>query len=150
MIHFEGVQTFPVPVAEVAAKLSDAGFVANCVPDVTISEAAPDRAVGKVKPKLSFLTGSLTLTAEVTARAPGQSVAFTIHSKVIGASSTVVTALEFKEADGGTAVHWTGDLTSVTGLMKMVPKGLLEGAAKKVIDEIWAAVGKKLAPVRGA
>ncbi|MBM3981910.1 MAG: hypothetical protein FJ304_16885 [Planctomycetes bacterium] len=146
MIHFEGVQTFPVPVAEVAAKLSDAGFLANCVPDVNISEATPDRAVGKVKPKLSFLTGSLTLTAEVTARAPGQSVAFTIQSKVIGASSIVTTALEFKEADGGTAVHWTGDLTSVTGLMKMVPKGLLEGAAKKVIDDIWATVGKKLAP----
>jgi carbon monoxide dehydrogenase subunit G len=144
MIHFEGVQTFPLPVAEVAAKLSDAGFLANCVPDVTISEATPDRAVGKVKPKLSFITGSLTLTAEVTARASGQSVAFTILSKVIGASSTVTTALQFKEAEGGTAVYWTGDLTSVTGLMKMVPKGLLEGAAKKVIDEVWESVGKKL------
>src|SRR5207249_8216344 len=89
MIHFEGVQTVPLPVAEVAAKLSDAGFLARCVPDAQVSEAAADRAVGKVKPKLSFLTGGLTLTAEVTARDPGRSVAYQVVSKVIGASSTV-------------------------------------------------------------
>lgn len=145
MIHFEGVQSFPLPVAEVAAKLADAGFLANCVPDAQVSEATADRAVGKVKPKLSFLTGSLTLTAEVTAREPGKSVAFSILSKVIGASSTVVTKLEFKEADGGTAVHWSGDLVARTGLMKMVPEGLMEGTAKKVIEDVWASVAAKLA-----
>ena len=145
MIHFEGVQSFPLPVAEVAAKLSDAGFLAHCVPDAQVSEATPDRAVGKVKPKLSFLTGGLTLTAEVTARDPGKSVAYSILSKVIGASSTVATRLEFKEAEGGgTAVHWTGDLVAVTGLLKMVPHGLMEGAAKKVIEEVWSSVAAKL------
>ena len=145
MIHFEGVQTFPLPVAEVATKLSDAGFLANCVPDAEVTEAAPDRAVGKVKPKLSFLTGALTLEAVAAGREPGKSVAYEVTSKVIGASSTVKTALEFKAAEGGgTAVHWTGDLVAVTGLLKMVPKGLLEGAAKKVIEDVWAAVGARL------
>src|SRR5215216_1315869 len=85
MIHFEGVQTFPLPVAHVAAKLSDAGFLAHCVPDAHVSEAAADRSVSKVKPKLSFLSGSLTLTADVTARDPGKSVAYQVVSKVIGA-----------------------------------------------------------------
>jgi len=147
MIHFEGVQSFARPVAEVAAKLSDAGFLANCVPDVQISMATPDKAVGKVKPQLSFLTGSLTLDADVTAREAGKSVSYQIVSKVIGASSTVVTKLEFKEAEGGgTTVHWVGDLVAATGLLKMVPKGLMEGSAKKVIDDVWAAVSAKLAP----
>ena len=58
MIHFEGVQPFALPVAEVAAKLSDAGFLANCVPDAQVSEATPDKAVGKIKPKLSFTVTS--------------------------------------------------------------------------------------------
>ena len=145
MIHFEGVQTFPLPVAEVAAKLADAGFLAHCVPDAQVSEATPDRAVGKVKPKLSFLTGMLTLEAETTAREPGRSVTYQIVSKVIGASSTVTTHLQFREAEGGgTTVHWTGDLVAVSGLLKMVPKGLLEGAAKKIIDEVWTSVAAKL------
>lgn len=146
MIHFEGVQSFPLPVAQVAAKLSDAGFLAHCVPDAQVSEATADHSVGKVRPKLSFLSGSITLTADVTARDPGKSVAYRIVSKVIAASSTVETKLEFKEVEGGgTAVHWTGDLVAVTGLLKMVPKGLMEASAKKVIEDVWASVHAKLA-----
>ena len=81
MIHFEGVQSFPLPVAEVAAKLSDAGFLANCVPDAQISEATPDKSVGKIKPKLSFLTGSLTLEANQQAEpVHGEGAAIAIHS----------------------------------------------------------------------
>jgi carbon monoxide dehydrogenase subunit G len=144
MIHFEGVQTIPLPVAEVAAKLSDAGFLAGCVPDAQVSEATADRAVGKLKPKLSFLSGGLTLVAETTARDPGRSVAYRIVSTVIGASSTVTTRLEFAAAEGGTTVRWTGELAAVTGLLKMVPKGLLEGSAKKVIEEVWASVAARL------
>jgi carbon monoxide dehydrogenase subunit G len=146
MIHLEGDKSFPQPAAEVAAKLSDAGFLANCIPDSEVTEATPDRSVGKLKPKLSFLTGSLTLEAEVTAREPGKSVAYRLFSKTMGASSTVETKLTFSEAEGGgTLVHWSGDIVAVTGLLKMVPKGLLEGTAKKVIEDIWAAVTAKLA-----
>lgn len=145
MIHFEGVQTFPLPVAEVAAKLSDAGFLAHCVPEAHVTEATPDKSVGKIKPKLSFLTGSLTLHADVIARDPGKSVSFQIVTKTIGASSTVIARLEFKEAEGGgTAINWTGDLVAVTGLLKMVPKGLMEGSANKVIEDVWAALRQKL------
>ena len=145
MIHFAGDKLIPLTVAEVAAKLSDAGYVANCVPDAQVTEATADKSVGKIKPKLSFLTGSLTLTAEVTARDPGKSVVFRVESKAMGASSTVESKLEFAEAEGGTVVHWTGDLVAVTGLLKMVPKGLLEGTAKKVIEDVWDAVAAKLA-----
>src|SRR4051794_13871740 len=110
MIHFEGVQSFPLPVAEVATKLSDAGFLAHCIPEAQVTQATPDKSVGKIKPKLSFLTGSITLEADVTAREAGKSVAYTLVTKTIGASSTVTTNLAFSEADGGTAVVWSGDL----------------------------------------
>jgi uncharacterized protein len=145
MIHFEGVQSFPLPVAEVAAKLSDAGFLATSMPEVQVIENSADHAVGKVKPKLSFLSGGLTLEADVTAREVGKSVAYQIVSKVIGATSTVTAKLEFSEsADGGTTVNWKGDLVAVTGLLKMVPHGLMEGSAKKVIDDVWTAVRARL------
>jgi carbon monoxide dehydrogenase subunit G len=146
MIRFEGTRSFALPLADVATRLSDAGFLAGCVPDAEITEATPDRAVGKVRPKLSFVTGTLALEATVTARDPGKSVAFQLVSKVIGGSSTVTTALEFREAaGGGTEVAWAGELVAVTGLLKVVPKGLLEGAAKKVIEDVWAGVSAKLA-----
>ena len=128
MIHFEGDRSFKLPLAEVAAKLSDAGFLVHCLPDMEVTEATPDRARWKLRPKLSFLTGTLDAEIVAAAREPGQHVTFKVAAKTMGGSSTVVTTLAFQEAaDGGTAVHWTGDLTEVTGLLKMVPKGLLQG-----------------------
>src|SRR4051794_32928368 len=124
MIHFEGDKSFPLPVADVAAKLSDAAFLVKCLPDAQVSEATSEHAAWKLRPKLAFLTGSLNAEMTRTAHEPGKSVSFQVVAKAIGASSTVVTVLTFKEAEGGgTAVHWTGDITQVTGLLKMVPKG---------------------------
>ncbi|VTU00131.1 : COXG [Gemmataceae bacterium] len=147
MTHFEGDKFFPVPLAAAAAKLSDAGFLAGTLPDAEISELTPERAAWKIKPKLAFLSGSLNVELTRTAAEPNQSVAFQVVAKAIGATSTVVVLLAFAEKDGGTAVHWTGDLTQVTGLLKMVPKGLLQGSAHKVIEEVWTAVEARLAGV---
>jgi carbon monoxide dehydrogenase subunit G len=146
MIHFEGEKSFARLAADVAAKLSDAAFLVGCLSDAQVVEATPERAVWKLRPKLSFLTGGLDLTLEATAREPGKSVAFRVFSKAIGATSTVNVTLRFREADGGTAVPWTGDLVEVTGLLKMVPKGLLQATAQKIIDDTWAAVSSKLVP----
>ena len=146
MIHFEGDKSFPMPVAAVADKLSDAGFLANCLPDAQVSEATPEKAAWKLRPKLAFLTGSLNVEMTRTAHEPGKSVAFKVFAKAMGASSTVNAALTFAEAEGGTtAVHWTGDLVEVTGLLNMVPKGLLQGSAQKVIEDVWNAVTARLA-----
>jgi carbon monoxide dehydrogenase subunit G len=151
MIHFEGDRSFPLPVATVAAKLSDAGFLVGTLTDAQVSESTADRAAWKLKPKLSFLTGSLDAVIEATAREVGRSIAFKITTKAIGASSTVLTKLKFQEADGGgTVVHWSGDLVEVTGLLKMVPKGLLQATAEKVIEDVWAAVSAKLTATSGA
>jgi uncharacterized protein len=145
MIHFEGDRSFPLPVAEVAARLSDAGYLANCLPDMQITDAAPEKAVWKLKPKLSFMTGSLNVEMTRIEHEAGKSVAFKVFAKAIGASSTVLTHLTFAEmVDGSTAIHWSGDLTEVTGLLKIIPKGLIEGSARKVIDDVWEAVSAKL------
>jgi carbon monoxide dehydrogenase subunit G len=145
MIHFEGDQSFPLPLAEVASKLSDISFLVKCLPDSEIAEAGPDRAVWKMRPRLTFLTGSLTTEMTTVSREAGHSVAYRVFTKAIGATSTVTTALEFRESeDGGATIHWTGDLVEVTGLLKVVPKGLLQGTARKVIDDVWAAVREKV------
>ena len=45
MIHFEGDKLIPRPLAEVSAKLSDAGFLVNALPDSKVSEATPEPGV---------------------------------------------------------------------------------------------------------
>ena len=144
MIQFEGDKSFTLPIKEVASKLSDAGFLVKCLPDTEVTEATPDKAAWKLRPKLSFLTGGLHAEIAAVAKVPDKSVSFKVFTKSIGASSTVITTLHFKEDGGGTSVHWTGELTEVTGLLKAVPKGLLQSTAQKVIEDVWAAVSAKL------
>ncbi len=143
MTHFEGDESFSLPVAEVAAKLSDAAYLVSCLRDAQVSTATPDRAAWKLKPKLSFLSGSLDAVLTVVAREPGKSASFQVVTKAIGASGTVMAQLSFQEANGGTTVHWTGDLVEVTGLLKMVPKGLIQSTAEKVIGDVWTAIAAK-------
>jgi carbon monoxide dehydrogenase subunit G len=142
--QFQGVKSFDRPAAAVASKLSDAAWLVGCLPEAQVTGATPDRAAWKLKPKLSFLTGSLDAVIEATAREPGRSVTFRILSKAIGAASTTLAKLEFHEAAAGTDVHWSADIAEVTGLLKMVPKGLIQGTAEKVIEDVWAAVGSRL------
>ena len=134
-----------MPVAEVAAKLSDAGFVANCVPDAQVAEATPDRASGSSSRNCRSSPVADPRRGGDRTR-PGKSVTFRDRSPRRWARAAPWRrSSTFKEAEGGgTAVHWTGDLVAMTGCLKMVPKGLLEGAAKKVIEDVWSAVAAKL------
>jgi uncharacterized protein len=146
MIHFEGEEAFRVPPAELFPKLSDAAFLAGCLPDAEVTAATPDRAAWKLKPKLSFLSGALETELTVAERTPPASVRFLIHGKAIGAASTTEAVLTFAERDGSTVVRWAADITALTGLLKMVPKGLIQATAQKVIADVWAAVRAKVEP----
>jgi carbon monoxide dehydrogenase subunit G len=42
-------------------------------------------------------------------------------------------------------VQWRSEVKSLGGLLKMVPSGLIRGAAQKVIEDGWAGVAQKLA-----
>ena len=53
--------------------------------------------------------------------------------------------LNLSDRESGTRVHWTADVKSLGGLLKMVPSGLIRGAAEKVINDAWNRVTEKLA-----
>lgn len=140
MIHFEGVESFDQPPAELFAKLADAGFLVKSLPDSEVLEATPDRGVWKLRPKLSFISGTIETTLTVDSRTPPNTASYTIVGKAVGASSTVTATLNFQPSGPGTNVNWVADITALTGLLKLVPKGLIQSAAKKVIEDVWASV----------
>jgi carbon monoxide dehydrogenase subunit G len=145
MIHFEGVESFPTPPADLYAKLADAGWLAKSLPDTEVLEATADRATWKVKPKFAFMAGTLDTVAEVTARTPVEQVRYRVTSTSVGAKSVAEASLTVKPAGDGSEVHWSGDLTELAGLLKMVPRGLLQAAAQKVIADVWVALKQKVA-----
>jgi uncharacterized protein len=145
MIRFQGTETLAVPTATAFAKLGDAGWLAQALPDAEVTAAAPDAAGWRVKPKFAFMAGTLDTTATVAGREPDRLVRYTVVSKGVGSSSTVQAALTFAPAGDGCTVAWVADVTELGGLLKLAPRGLIQAAAQTVIGEVWAAVGPRLA-----
>ena len=145
MIHFEGDRIFSIPSADVFAKLGDASFLVGCLKDVEeVVEHSADRAVWKLQPGFSFVRTKLDITMTIVERVPTSAVKITMFSKGIGATSTVQSQLALQAAGGGTAVHWSADIVELTGLLKLVPKGLISSASSKIIEDTWSEIEKKL------
>ena len=138
MIHFEGVESFPTPPADLYAKLADAGWLASSLPDTEVSETTPDKATWKVKPKFAFMAGTLDTVAEVTGRTPGQQVRYRVTSTSVGAKSVAESTLTIRPSAGGSEVQWSGDLTEFGGLLKIGSPGVVAGGRQKVV----AAAGR--------
>jgi carbon monoxide dehydrogenase subunit G len=144
MIHFEGDRSFPLPPDEVADKLGDAAFLVSCLPNVSeIVEISPDKAVWKLRTGFSFLSTTLEITLTVTSRSP-QAATYEALSRGVGATSLVRAVLKFEPAEGGTKVHYTADVAERTGFLKVVSAGLIQAAAKTVIEDTWKAIEAKM------
>lgn len=145
MLHFEGDKDFPLPAADLYAKLSDARFLVGCIPGVEkVTRSDPGSAAFVLRPGFSFVRGTLEVSLEVADAVPGQSLRVVARSKGIGTSSRVDAALSFAGDGPGTSVHWAADVAELGGLLKAVPQGLLKASAQKVIADVWDSVAAKL------
>ena len=146
MLRFEGDRHFPLPLAEVWSKLRDAQFLVHCVPDVqSVRQSEHDSAVFTVRPGVSFVRGILDVSLRVTDGAEANSCEVLVHSKGIGSSADVRATLTMTPQESGTRVHWVAEVEQLGGLLKAVPKGLVQASAQKVIADVWAEIEKKLA-----
>ncbi|HZZ80560.1 MAG TPA: SRPBCC domain-containing protein [Gemmataceae bacterium] len=145
MQAFEGERIFPVPPEQLWPKLRDASYLAKCIPGGTPHEGATcDSAVCTVHPGFSFMRGSLDVTITVMDGHQPTSVRYLQKSKGIGSESEVETALTLAPVPEGTKIQWRSEVKSLGGLLKMLPSGLIRGAAQKVIEDGWQGVAEKL------
>lgn len=145
MLHFEGTEQFPTSPAAVFAYLADPARLARAIPEHQITDESTDSATWKVRPTFAFMAGTLDTTATVLDRTADRAVSYRIVSTGVGSSSTMETHLTLSPHADGTQVRWTGDLVELGGLLKMVPRGMLQTAALKTIHDLWTAVRKDLA-----
>ena len=145
MVRFEGEKDFLQPPAELWTKLSDARFLVQCIPDVeSVTEATTDHARMVLRPGFSFVRGTLEATLHVVDAVAPTAARYTIANKGIGSSADVEASIALAPRDTGTRVHWTAEVKTLGGLLKMVPSGLIRGAAEKVVNDAWSAVEAKL------
>lgn len=146
MQPFEGERIFALPPDQLWPKLRDAAFLVTCIPDGTAHPGATrDHAVCTVHPGFSFMRGSLDVAIDVLGGEEPKTVRYSQKSKGIGTSSEVETSLTLEPHEQGTKVKWRSEVKNLGGLLKLVPSGLIRGAANKVIEDGWKGVADKLA-----
>jgi carbon monoxide dehydrogenase subunit G len=144
-MHAEGDRDFALQTTELFARLSDAAWLVGCLTEVQVLRAEPDVAEWSMRPSLSFVAGTIDSRLTIAERSPPKEMRATVFSKGIGATATVETHLTFAPQGDGTHVHWEMAITQLTGLLKLIPKGLLQATAQKVIEDVWTQIEKKLA-----
>lgn len=145
MLTFEGDRDCALAPAEVWAKLTDARFLVQCLPDVDrVTECAADHAALVLRPSFAFVRGTLDMHLQIVEAVAPSSARVLVHSKGIGSSSTVEASLAFSPTPDGTRVHWVADIRELGGLLKMIPHGLIQGAAQKVIADAWNLIDAHL------
>jgi carbon monoxide dehydrogenase subunit G len=145
MIRFENDRDFRFPLEEVFARLTDVPFLVQCLPDVeSVRDVGPTEATVVVRPGLGFLRGKLDARIQVVEKEQPKHARWTVSSRGIGSSAEVDVRMNFLGQPEGARVHWVAEITSLGGLLKMVPSGLIRGAAEKVISDIWSAVEARL------
>ena len=145
MERFEGEKDFPQSPTELWTKLSDARFLVQCIPDVeSVTEAESDHARLVLRPGFSFVRGTLEATLRVVDAVAPTAARYLIANKGIGSSAEVEAIIALAPQGTGTRVHWTAEVKTLGGLLKMVPSGLVRGAAQKVVNDAWSAVETKL------
>jgi uncharacterized protein len=144
-MHFEGEKEFPLPPTEAFAKLSDARFLVECIPGRELTEVSEQhRAVCKQRPGFAFVRGTLEVTIKILEANPPTTIKYSLLSKGIGSTSDVEIVMTVSPKDAGTHIRWRAEVKTLGGLLKAVPSGLIEGAAHKVITDVWQEVEKRM------
>lgn len=152
MLQFEGDRRFSLPPSELWNRLTDTRFLLGCIPDVeTVHDLQPDRARLTIRPGFAFVRGSLEVSLQVVPQQSPTLVQILLSSKGIGSSSEVEAQLQLtpseeseESATTTTTVHWTMVVKSLGGLLKLVPGGLIRGAAQQVVEQAWNKVEENI------
>lgn len=135
---FSGVESLPAPAEVVYAFLTDPDKMKTVVPDLVSAErTAPNILKGVVKPGFSFIRGTLKFTMTIAEKTPGKEAQVTIFSEAIGAKMTVDSTMKVEPDGAGSKVHWTAQVTQLSGLIAAVPGGLIKAAADKTVRDGW-------------
>src|SRR5262249_4973343 len=128
---------------------TDLAFVSRTIPDVDRVDRIDESGFAcRVRPRFSFLTGTLDLTFELLEPVPEQRLKVRSRGKGIGAAVVVEAALCLVPNAAGTELQWTGTIVSREGLLKPISAGLIQGAAQRVIDSFWQRFREAVAVAR--
>ena len=144
-IQLSGEERFEQSREELYKRLTDLEFMSKTIPGLQQVEHADATLLRcRVKPGFAFLTGSMKLLFEITGQQPPERADMRVTGKGIGSSIAVETTIKLLPDGNGTRLDWSSEVKELTGLSKVVSRGLIEAAAKKINTEAWAGFRRAL------
>jgi len=145
MSQLTGEEHFSQAQTEIWARLTDAEFLAECLPGLeSVERDESGRLLCHVRPGLSFFKGNFKVTLDIVDEQVPESVRIRVYSKGIGSSADVETKVELSADDKGTLLSWNAEVTQLGGLLKPISRGLIAAAARKVIADGWTRFRNRL------
>lgn len=144
-IELKGEEIFRAEQAEVFGIMSDVRVLARSIPNAENVQVEDDRTVTcVVRPGFSFIRGKLNARIEIVERIPNDKIVQKMTASGIGLSiETETTLVLLPEAAGGaTRLIWRCNVAKRSGLIAMVPAGVIQGAAEKTIADGWVELRK--------
>lgn len=137
-MNFEGTEQFDCDTAQLWAHLTDMNFVSSAIPDLDkVVKIEPTSFSCRVRPKFSFISGSLELHIEIVDSTPQTKLKVRSRGKGIGAAVVVEAEMNVVPNGNGSELKWSGAIISREGLLRPIGNSLIQGAAQRVIESFW-------------
>jgi len=139
-----GQYLLPAPPAKVWALLTDPNRLAKLLPGCErLDPDGPDRFRAAVKFGIAAISGKYAGTIEFAEKKPPTSMRMKLSGKGIPGFVDGVGHIELAEKGGQTELRYTGE-AQVGGMIASVGQRMIEGAARKIVDQFFAAASEEL------
>jgi len=143
-MKLSGQYTLPAPPARVWALLTDPDRLAKLLPGCErLDPDGPDRFRAAVKFGIAAISGKYAGTVEFSEKKPAKSMRMKISGKGLPGFVDGSGHIELAEKNDQTELRYTGD-AQVGGMIASVGQRMIEGAAKKIVDQFFAAAAEEL------
>ena len=139
-----GQYVLPASPAKVWALLTDPNRLAKLLPGCErLDPDGPDRFKAAVKFGIAAISGKYAGTIEFAEKKPPKSIRMKLSGKGVPGFVDGVGHIELAGKDGQTELRYTGE-AQVGGMIASVGQRMIEGAARKIVDQFFAAVAEEL------
>jgi uncharacterized protein len=139
-----GQYILPAPPGKVWALLTDPERLAKLLPGCEGLDAdGPDRYKAAMKFGIAAISGKYAGAIELFEKKPPKSMRMKVSGKGLPGFVDGAGHVELSGKGGQTELRYTGE-AQVGGLIASVGQRMIEGAAKKIVDQFFAAAAEEL------
>lgn len=146
-VHYDGKEHIRAPRAEVRQFVLDPHRVGRCLPDLQNLQVTSDREfTAVVRVGVGPIRGPFKLEVNLIPEGAGDSATIQLKGSGMGSGLQMSSQIRLSDAPDGTYLEWQADAT-ISGPLASVGGRLLEGQARKTIEQLFVSIRQSLEAV---